>query len=85
MTSSKLRGRQAGRDADDRLLLWLAYRSRGWSANYIAARLPGATDPNVIRTLTDRVLDADLAESSDEPVEQINAAYGWRKKTGAKT
>lgn len=85
VTSGKLRGRQAGRDADERLLLWLAYRQRGWSSNYIAARMPGETDPKVIRTLTDRVHDADLAESSDEPVEQIKAAYAWRKKTGAKT
>ena len=35
--------------------------------------------------MTDRVHDADLAESSDEPVEQIKAAYAWRKKAGAKT
>ena len=90
MTSPKLRGRQAGRDADERLLLWLAYRSRGWSSTYIASRLPGGTDPKVIRTMTDRVRDADIAERSDESIAQsseqsIEAAYAWRKKTGAKT
>lgn len=68
-------GRTATRDADELLLRLIALRCAGHSAARIGARYNMAD--TAVRTITNRVRDADAAESG-EPREAVLAAYGWR-------
>ena len=67
--------RTASRREDNRALLMLALRRDGVSTG-VLGRLFGMTG-SAVRVATNRVLDADLAESG-EPREAVMAAYGWR-------
>ena len=68
-------GRTASRDSDDRLLHLIALRCAGYSAAQTGARY-GMAD-TAVRTMTNRVRDADVVESG-EPREAVLAAYRWR-------
>ena len=67
--------RTASRREDNRALHMLALRRDGVSTG-VLGRLFGMTD-SAVHVVTNRVLDADLAESG-EPREAVLAAYGWR-------
>lgn len=62
-----------GRAEDDLVLVALAMRQRGVSAREIAREL-GFASPEAVRTATNRVRDADLAESGEDPA-LVAAAY----------
>lgn len=66
--------RTASRREDGRALHMLALRRDGVSTG-VLGRLFGMTDA-AVRTITNRILDADLRESG-EPAEVVRAAY-WR-------
>lgn len=65
----------------EQLLTALRMREAGLSASAIGKRL-GMT-PTRVRVCTNRVLDADLAESG-EPEDVVLAGYGWDRSTSRK-
>ena len=66
--------RTASRREDGRAMFMIATRCDGVSTG-VLGRLFGMTDA-AVRTITNRILDADLRESG-EPAEVVRAAY-WR-------
>jgi uncharacterized protein (DUF433 family) len=67
--------RTVKREVDDRLLLWLEARRKGITPEKIGA-IYGVTHTTV-RSPTNNVLEADLAESG-EPPEEVLKHY-WRQ------
>lgn len=67
-------GYDKSRDADERLLLMLRRRFRGWTKTQIARASGGHLSPNNVDTILKRILAADLKESG-EPEETVRAAY----------
>ena len=67
-------GYDKSRDADERLLLMLRRRSRGWTITQVARFAGGKLSPANVDTVTQRILAADLKESG-EPEEDVRAAY----------
>lgn len=66
-----------GRVADEQLLRMLQLRAGGLSSGAIAERMNIA--PEGVRIATNRVRDADLAESG-EPAELVMQHYPWGRK-----
>lgn len=67
-------GYDKSRDADERLLLMLRRRSRGWTPTQIARLSGGQLSPANVETIMKRILAADLKESG-EPEAIVRAAY----------
>jgi hypothetical protein len=65
-TMSGLRVRDASRERDDEILLWVRLRARGWTVRQIADRFNPGGNPQYIRTLTDRVRDQDMLGSGED-------------------
>lgn len=74
-------GKKATRQDDERLLWMLQQRSAGRSSYDIGQDT--GRPASQVRTITNRVLDADIAESGEDP-ETVRAAYGWDRSTGPK-
>lgn len=67
------------REQDELVLQMLVWRTAGCSAGQIAKRF-GVRD-SFVRTVTNRVFDADLVESG-EPADLVAARHGWHRSTG---
>lgn len=61
------------READEALLQMMRWRIDGYTANRIAGHF-GLPSANTVRVMTNRILDADVAESG-EPEGAVRAAY----------
>lgn len=67
-------GYDKSRAADERLLLMLRRRSRGWTLAQVARTSDGTLSAGNVATILKRILAADLKESG-EPEEIVRAAY----------